>query len=287
MTAIPQQPWTQPSPPRRWGAGRVVALVIGIVLLLPAVGLLLGGGVLLWADRSHRSGGYLVSDSASFSSGGFALTSDRIDLSTGTKWVPVSAALGTARLQVTGTDPGRALFVGIASTADASAYLSGVRRTVVNDIGTGSAAETVEPGGAPSGPPGDQTFWVARASGPGTQSLTWSPENGNWTLVVMNGDGSAGVSVQARIGATAPGLPGLAWTLIGVGLAVAGIGILLIVLAVRRPAAPAAPPAGPPAAPAPAAPPPWAAPAPRASTEPASPDGVRTTPPPVPGQPAG
>lgn len=284
MTAIPQQSWAQAPPPRRWTAGRIVALVIGIVLLVPAIGLLVGGGALLWADRSHRSDGYLMSNSATFSTRGFAVTSDRIDLSTGASWVPLSASLGTARLQVTGTDPAASTFVGIASAKDATAYLGSVQRTVVNDIGTGAAAETVKSGGSPAGPPADQSFWVARASGPGTQQLTWSPENGDWTLVVMNSDGSVGLSVQARIGATVPGLPGLAWTLIGVGLVLGGLGVLLIVLAARRPAPRSEPPAVPPSAQQPTDPS-WAAPAPRAPSEPAAPDAAQTGRPTGPGEP--
>ena len=43
-------PW--PAPPRRPSrAGRVVALVLGALLLLPGLGVLTGGGILLWATR--------------------------------------------------------------------------------------------------------------------------------------------------------------------------------------------------------------------------------------------
>src|SRR3954467_13749221 len=123
MTANPL-PAPAQVPPSRWGAGRIVALVIGIVLLLPGLALLLGGGALLWADNSHRtSDGYLVSDAAAFRTNGFALTSDRLDLSTGADWVPVSSALGTARFEVTGTDPGTDVFIGIAPAADVAGYL--------------------------------------------------------------------------------------------------------------------------------------------------------------------
>jgi len=286
MTASPPQSRPQAPPPSRWSAGRIVALVIGVVLLLPAIGLLLGGGVLLWADRSQRSGDYLTTDSESFTTSGFALTTDQVDLSTGADWLPVSSSLGTARLQVTGTDPGTAVFVGIARSSDASTYLQGVQRTVLNDIGTGANTQVAVPGGAPSGPPGEQDFWVAKASGPGTQQLTWAPEQGNWTVIVMNSDASAGVSVQARIGATVPALGRLAWGLVGAGLLLAVIGVLLVVLAVRRPSRgagspfagqPIPQPAGPP----PAGPPPaWQSPAPRPTSEPtAAPDAAHSGPP--------
>src|SRR5215218_11146858 len=111
MAATQQPSWTPPPPPERMGAGRVVALVLGIVLLLlPGLGLVAGGGVLLWADQSERSDdGFLYSAEDSFSTSGFALVSERIDLSTGADWVPLSAALGTARVELTGGD----VFAGI------------------------------------------------------------------------------------------------------------------------------------------------------------------------------
>jgi hypothetical protein len=286
MTANPQASGAQVAPPRRWGAGRVVALVIGILLLLPAIGLLVGGGTLLWVDRTHRTGGYLMSGGGSFTSTGFALTSEQISLSTGTSWVPLSTALGTTRVQVIGANPDKAVFVGIAPVASGNSYLGAVRRTVVKDIGSpyGASAQVSVAGGAPAGPPGDQTFWVAQATGTGPQQLTWSPSEGDWMLVVMNADGSAGVAVQARIGATTPGLTGIAWGLIGGGLFLAVVGVLLIVLASRRPGRPAGPPVGP--APSPAGPPvAWAPPEPRPTSEAAAPDPARSRPP-APGEPS-
>src|SRR3954453_14581016 len=104
MTASPPPAPVQ-VPPSRWGPGRIIALVIGVLLLLPGLGLLAGGGALLWADNSHRTpDGYLTSDPDTFETSGFALTSDRVSLTTGADWVPVSSALGTARFQVT-ADP--------------------------------------------------------------------------------------------------------------------------------------------------------------------------------------
>src|SRR4051794_39967430 len=260
MTASPPPAPVQ-VPPSRWGAGRIVALVVGVLLLLPGLGLLLGGGALLWADNSHRtSDGYLTSDSQTFETAGFALTSDRVDLSTGADWLPVSSTLGTARFQVTGTD----VFIGIAPAADVSGYLGGVRRTVVDDLGStfGTTGISQVDGTAPAGPPGDQTFWTAQASGSGTQQLTWKPASGNWVLVVMNADGSAGVRVTGTVGATVPSLVGLAWGLLIVGALITAVGVLLIVLAARRGSRRTGPPAA--YQPAPAN---WAPPAPRPATE--------------------
>jgi hypothetical protein len=254
MTADPRARGTQ-RPPSRWSAGRIVLLLLGLVLLLPGLALLAGGGVLLWSEGTQRTpDGYLTTDSGSFGTPGFALTSDRLDLSTGADWPPLASTLGTARLEVARTDGGD-VFVGIAPVADAGRYLDGVRRTVVDDVGRGLDAgdQRLVEGGAPSGPPGAQDFWAARSSGPGLQQLGWRPADGDWVLVVMNADGSAGVSVNGAVGATVPNLDVLAWGLLGVGAALTIVGVLLVVLAVRR--GRSRPPAG------------WAPPAPRSPAD--------------------
>jgi hypothetical protein len=215
------------------GAGRVVALVFGVLLLLLAAGLLAGGGGLLCAERTD---GYVLSSEQALSAPGHALVSERIDLSAGADWVPLSAALGTVRFQATGTDPGNETFVGIAPVGDATAYLDGVERTVIDDLGIDSPDQRDLPGGEPAGPPVDQAFWTAQASGTGTQELTWVPAEGDWMLVVMNADGSAGISVESRIGATFPALDGVGWGLLIAGVVCLVVAALLLALAARRPA---------------------------------------------------
>jgi hypothetical protein len=232
MTTTPPAYWM---PPARWGPGRILAIVFGILLLIPGLGLSLGGGVLLWADLGDRTDGFVFSSSDHFSTDGFALTSERVDLATGADWLPVSAALGDARAEVTAADPSTAIFVGVAPAAEGTAYLGGVARSVINDLGTTSNGERFVPGAAPTGAPGDQNFWVAQTSGTGTQQLDWAPTQGQFLFVVMNADGSSGVAMDARIGATVPALAGLGWGVLGGGLFLVIIGVLLLVLAIRRP----------------------------------------------------
>jgi hypothetical protein len=232
MAAAPPTYWT---PPSRWGVGRILGVVFGVLLLLPGLGLVIGGGVLLWADQGNRTDGYVFSETDDFTTQGYALVSERIDLATGADWFPLSAALGTTRAEVTAVDPGTELFVGIAPLAEGTAYLDGVERSVIDDLGTVAIDEVLVPGGAPSGPPGDEEFWVAETSGSGTQRLDWEPAEGNWLFVVMNADASAGVAMDARVGATAPGLLGLAWAVLGTGLLLVVVGTLLLFLAIRHP----------------------------------------------------
>ena len=313
MAAMPQGPWAAP-PSSRWSAGRVVALVFGVLLLIPALGVLLGGGALLWVDTVSRTDdGYVLSPTDTFTSDGYVLRSERIDLSNGADWIPLSSSLGTARVDVTGTDPSQEIFVGIAPVADAARYLDGVSGTVIDDLGFADQVQNTHllPGGPPSTPPGDQDFWTTQSSGSGTQRLSWSPADGNWMLVIMNADGSAAVAVDARIGATLPALSGLAWGVLITGIVLTLIAVLLIALAIRRPAArtgvpygyqpapvadgpqqPWAPPAGrapvvPPPSGRPPVPPsstsrqPWTPPVPvdRGTAADATPDSARSAPP--------
>jgi hypothetical protein len=224
-------------PPRRTTiTGRVLALLLGALLLVPGLGIVGGGATALWAHYVDRSDGFVDSPQESFSSAGHALVSDRIDVSAVPGWLPVSGTLGTARIEVTGVGPAD-VFVGVAAAADARAYLDGVQRTVVDGLGFDAPATGGDqlPGGKPSGPPTEQDFWIASTSGQGTQEVTWDPADGDWMFVVMNADGSQSVEVEARIGAEVPALGGIGWAALVVGLLVTVAAVRLLVRGTRQP----------------------------------------------------
>src|SRR5690606_37876625 len=84
------------------------------------------------------------------------------------------------------------------------------------------------PGEQAPAPPGDQTFWVAQASGPGTQTLEWEAESGRWAVVLMNADGSPGVQSAVEMGGRSDLLPVLIGVLLAGGLGILLVGIALI-----------------------------------------------------------
>ncbi len=225
----------QPPPPRRgWTALRVVSLLLGCLMGLVSVGLLAGGGVATWLDNSHRDAtGYVSSGTYTFATASYALTGNWSDLGTSGTVAP-SAILGTVRLRVTATDPTEAVFVGIAPRALADRYLAGVERAVVTNWTGGVADERQLAGGAPAVAPTDATIWVASVAGRGTQTLTWRPAHGDWTVVVMRADGVAGLAVSADAGATIPWLGWIAGGLIAAGALLLAGAVLLVVLAVVR-----------------------------------------------------
>ncbi len=217
---------------------KIVAIVVGAILVLIGLALLAPGGFLLWAHGTQRDAdGFYESSTRVLATDGYALATLDVDLhiGSGLAWIPNGDTLAV-RIQAesTGTGP---LFLGIGPTDRVTQYLANVSYAEVEDFGWMSSGVQYHeiPGGAPSAPPGEQDFWVARREGPGLQTLEWGVKDGNWTAVIMNGDATApvtaNVSLGGRIGLLLP---------IGIGLTAAGVvllavGILLIVLGARHP----------------------------------------------------
>lgn len=202
------------APPSRRGAGGVALIVAGSIAALLAFALLVGGCAAVVVDRTQRDDdGFLMSPTEDFSTATYAITSESADVDLdGPDWATTDL-LGTVRIR---SESERPVFVGIAREADVADYLDGVEHAVVTEIGE-EPEYSERQGGAPEGPPADQTFWAASATGAGEPTLEWEPEDGSWNVVVMNADASRGVAADLSIGAE---LDPLIW--IGVGLLVGG-----------------------------------------------------------------
>ena len=224
-----------PGPRPRWTAGRIVAVIVGSLLAMTSAGLLLGGLGLRVTDSVIRDDhGYLMSSTESYATPGHAVVSDRIELDGVATDFP-RRWLGTVTVRAWSQTPAD-VFVGIAPTDEVDAYLSRVARTLVTDpSGDNGDPETAYvPGGSPRTAPDRLPIWVASAQGRGQQSITWQPEQGDWTVVVMNADGSSPVRARVAVGAELPVLGDVALWLLGAGLAVGVLAVVVIVLAVPR-----------------------------------------------------
>jgi hypothetical protein len=219
---------------RRWTGGRIAALVVGIALVLFALGPVGGGAFAVWVDRTQRdTAGYVTTGTHAFATSGSALVTDPVELdSPGVGWLYSAVILGNVRIQVTPTTASAPVFVGIAASDDVDRYLAGVDRTVISDVWTDGVESAG--GGAPASVPGTQGFWVASATGTGTQAVTWDAANGTWTAVVMDPNGDPGVDVEATLGATMPALLGIAFASLLIGALFLLGGALLIIGSVHR-----------------------------------------------------
>lgn len=161
-----------------------------------------------------------------------AITSDRIDLGEpGPDDWWSDRELATVRVTADNTDTGR-LFIGIGPEADVEAYLADVPHDEVGDLEfapfVADYRRENSGGTATPGPPDAQEFWVAHSAGEATQRLSWDPEPGDWAIVVMNADGTEGVSADIELGAQLSFLVPVA---IGLGIAGAlaiGLGAAMI-----------------------------------------------------------
>lgn len=243
MSATTAHPLPGRSAPT-WGPGRVLALVGGSLLALIALGLAIAGVVLVLAHGTARdSTGFYTSDTERFSTPTYALTSEGMQIGDvqgeGADWA-LDAIDATVRVRAS-QPAGEPIFIGIATEQAVDRYLTQIAHEEVSDVHSGPFTyDSVRRGGsATPGTPASASFWVATASGPGTQALTWKPDVGRWAVVVMNEDGSRGVAADVSVGAkTGVLLP------VGVGLFALSFLIViaagaLFVLALRTPSDPA------------------------------------------------
>ena len=221
--------------------GRIVALVIGSIVAMIAVALVAGGAAIVWLDTTQRDAdGFFTSPTYTLATESHALTSESVDLDAGPgDWWPDD--LAEVRVSGAAIDGGD-LFVAIGDSGAVDAYLAGVAHEEV--VHLDERSDRVEyrriDGGAPATPPTDVDIWEVQSAGPGEQTITWSLAPGEWTIVVMRPDGSAGIPVRAEAGAKTDLLPLAAGALFAFGAIAMIVAGVLIVLAVvgAKPAEP-------------------------------------------------
>jgi hypothetical protein len=241
-----------PIPRKRRSAARIAGVVTGAVASLIAVGLVALGAVALWANSEKSDDGYLSTDTQRFGAGSRALATENLDVNLdGGEWILDSSDLGDVRLEVASQND-KPVFVGIARTDEVSSYLRNVAHSTVTDIDSDPFEAKYSAVGGERKPvaPAEAGIWAASTHGRGIQTLNWEIEDGDWSVVVMNEDGSPGVYADISAGANIPFLDELGWTSMGSGalLFVAAVG--LVVLSVRPPRSGPGQPAGPAVAPA-------------------------------------
>jgi hypothetical protein len=208
-------------------------IVSGCLLMPSAIGLLATGGASGAAQLCHRN-----------EDDYFDITIAKLDTSTPVVMVnelPLASHKGApgwlvnsleadVRLRITSVDDGRETFIGIALDGDVDNYLSGVAHAKVARVVDGKVpVYNFEEGSDDIPAPLEQSFWVASASGAGTQELVWRATRGNWSIVVMNADGSPGVSAEVDAGLKVSPLGRLTVAVALAGAAMAAASVALIV----------------------------------------------------------
>ena len=231
----PDQSAVEPSKaagPKRPSSSRrhVMSLVAGSIACVFAVVSLAGGGWALWKDRVDRDAhGFVSIGSATLRTETYAIVGDLHG--DGPRWLWESRVLGDSRARAT-SQSRQPLFIGIARTDDLFRYLRGTGYATIDRFEVRS--DTTHPGGAPSGPPSRESIWATSTQGTGQQTLRWDSRAGDWSIVFMNADASAGVGIHGDASAKLPILP---WVAVGLLVAAAALGLIggwVLLRALRR-----------------------------------------------------
>jgi len=217
-------------------AGRIVLLVFGILFVLAAFGMLIGGGVILAFDNSFKDDdGFYSTAFEPFEADSSAIITQSAKIKMD-EWYTGNRNPITIRIEAYSDIPEKDVFIGIAESSDLRDYLSGVTHDEVTglsyypfEVELRHRAGTEQPAA-----PEDETFWVASATGPDTQVLEWDVTSGNYSVVLMNSDASSPISAHVSLGAEIPQfLSAIGWGILIGGIVLIVLGGVMIFFAAR------------------------------------------------------
>ena len=218
------------------GAGKIVLLIIGIIVLLVALGFMAAGGFLVWLDTARAdSEGFVSTRTVHLERTSYAIVTEPVELHVDA-WFWDWSDLGSIKVEGSNNDSSKQMFMGIARETELNSYLRDVEYDEITDFGFLSSDVDYEshPGSSAPAAPIVHSFWIAFADGAGTQTLEWELEEGTFSLVLMNSDGSSGIDLDVKVMVKINHI-----FKIGVGLLAGGFvlligGTLMVFFAVRR-----------------------------------------------------
>lgn len=237
--------------PKGTGAtfGKGVAIVVGGFFILIAIPILFGGGAVMGvSDFFDQGGGFIGVDDIDLETSTQMLVGkemeihiDDIEGPAHWMWEPGLDDLVTIKIKARSND-GKPVFIGIAEASDAYHVFGDVAYDEVIEYSVDDVrgqypdiAYRYHSGGTLEVAPTELNIWVAEVSGSGEQTLTWSPEFGNFWVVVMNEDGSANVDVDTGLAVKIPILNNIGSGLFIGGLVLLGLGVAIVYFGAIRP----------------------------------------------------
>lgn len=214
-------------------AGRIVAIIAGVVVGLVAIGFMIAGTFLTVGYAvTAQDDGYFDTPPERFGTATVAITTEAADLTADPappEWLWDSINL-SLRFRVVGSD--NQVFLGVGRESDVEEYLGSVAYDQVREIRPGKPVLYRSfPGTSSIEPPVDQDFWVAAAAGSGPLDVVWDVSEGSWIVVLMNADGSPGVVADVAVGAKSAVILPVGIALLTIGFLLFAIAIVIIVLA--------------------------------------------------------
>lgn len=228
---------------------KAVAIIMGGLIILTSIPFLFGGGALMgvteWLDQG---GGYIGVDNVDLSTSTQVLVGKELDIYMSEMdypshwmWEPDLGDLVTVKIKAESNN-GEAIFIGIADAEDAYAVFGDAAYDQVTKFRMEDFRDKYpyveyryHSGHALNVTPADLDIWVTEISGVGEQTLTWSPESGNYWLIIMNADGSANVDIQTGVGAKVPILGNIGRGLFVGGLVLLAVGVAIVYFGAIKP----------------------------------------------------
>jgi hypothetical protein len=198
---------------------RTALTVAGATVLVLGAIVAAAGVTALW-ENGNSDGGYISSGTHRFDTMSHAIVTENFKVDSDVpRWL-------IARTRITASSSnGKPVFIGVARKRDVDAYLANVSRSQIHKLEYSPFAVdyTNRAGTASPARPASSSIWAASTSGTGDQQLTWRIRSGEWRVVLMNADGSPGVSAGVKVGGTINHV-------LAVALGVTGGGLLILLL---------------------------------------------------------
>ena len=229
--------------------GKGVAIVVGGLFILIAIPILFGGGALMGVtDFFDQGGGFIGVDDVNLETSTQMLVGKEIEIQIEDidgppqwMWEPGLDDLVTIKIKAESNDH-KPVFIGIAEANDAYHILGDMAYDEIIEYNVEDVrhrypniAYRYHSGETLNITPTELDIWVTQVSGSGEQTLTWSPEFGNFWLVVMNEDGSSNVDVDTGVAVKIPILDNIGRGLFIGGLVLLGFGVAIVYLGAIRP----------------------------------------------------
>ncbi|HEX8856816.1 MAG TPA: hypothetical protein VF752_14560 [Thermoleophilaceae bacterium] len=213
------------------------AIVGASIVVLFSLAVLAAGVAVIWANATQRdSDGYFATKFHRYATPTRAIESQTLDVDAGVpKWI-FDRHFAKVRITARSADPSKPVFIGIAKRDALDSYLRSTTHSTIKNLEFNpfSVSFNNVAGRARPEPPASNSIWAAKASGTGTQTVTWKVTGGKWAAAVMNADASPRVAVDGKLGAKVDlfNWLGIVLTAVG-GVMTIGAGVLLY-LAIRE-----------------------------------------------------
>jgi len=195
---------------------------LGLILLILTFGLTVVSASLFWSHWADADGnGYQSSEVIHIHKDSYAIIIERDDIHRKSAWIWDWGNLISFKIEAINHDPSRPIFIGVAPQADVEVYIDDVEYNQITDfrirpykiefVDIHGNSEPLAPRSFPNTHTAtDEEFWAGSVYGTGSQILKIELEAEDYTFIIMNDDGAAGIDMDIKVGAKAPLILGTA-----------------------------------------------------------------------------